>query len=868
MIGLGPHLRNRIVRLPWPVAAMLVAAATLEAAWAAGSGLNVVVVVNQNSSNSLQLANAYCERRAVPPQNVFRMTGWTGGNLLWSCAEFETNLRDPLLAMVASRGLAHQADYVLLSMDIPFSVADGDSVNSTTSALFYGFKFNSSAAPGLPDTCSLPDSSSNSYCYSEQPFRAAPPDTAPTNSFLAMMLTDTTLAGAQAILDRGAASDSTFPTQAVYLAKTSDAVRNVRYVTFDNAVFDGRVLGDYSLVRLTTDGTGFTNLLGLETGLASESLPTNAFAPGALADTLTSYAGLIFGDNLGQTPLLAFLNAGAAGSYGTVTEPCNYLQKFPDPLDYIYQLRGFSLAEAYYQSVQNPFEGLMVGEPLSAPFARPGTADWSSLTNGVVVRGQQPLSVVFFAAATNLPFGAADLFVDGTFLETVTNLLPAAGNLVTITLNGFTVNYTVPTNATVASVAAELADALNGQTNVTQVQAHPYGDRLELDSLDLTSAGSNLLLSVSATAGSAPNLTTLVTAARPAFLDTIASGDHYVLVSNTPAVGDWLQLTVTKTNGIAFNFAATNTSAGATIGQLVESLLGQLSAEPALQLADGVYSLDYFDYAAYGQPAAEFYLYAGSPGWPAAQIQVMLAASSNLVVVPAGVSRLDDNLSDLQPRNHLLVRSGALALPLDFTLNTTALPDGFHRLTAVAYEGSSVRTQTAISRDVCVQNTALAATFTLLAGGANTDLGATLGFSVVANTNPVNTIELFSTGGSLSVVSNQAAAAFSVAGTNLGLGLHPFYAVVTASGGAQYRTETKWIRLLGPEPPFTVSIASPPVALSWPATAGRSYDVLSSTNLQGLFQVQTSLIPSNGTAVWADPNAASSPRFYRVRTSN
>jgi hypothetical protein len=301
---------------------------------------------------------------------------------------------------------------------------------------------------------------------------------------------------------------------------------------------------------------------------------------------------------------------------------------------------------------------------------------------------------------------------------------------------------------------------------------------------------------------------------------------------------------------------------------LVASLLGQLSAEPALQAADGVYWLDYFDYDAYGQPAAEFYLYAGSAGWPAAQIQVSVAASSNLVVVPDGLRRLDDNLSDLQPRNHLLVSSGVLALPLNFTLDTTTLPDGFHRLTAVAYEGTSVRTQTAISRDVSIQNTALAATFTTLSGGANTDLAATLRFSVVASTNNINTIELFSTGGSLGVVSNQPAAAFSVAGTNFGLGLHPFYAVVAASGGAQYRTETQWIRLLGPEPPFMVSVASPPTVLSWPATAGRSYDVLSSSNLQSLFQVQTSLIPSSDTAAWADTNATSSPRFYRVRTSN
>jgi hypothetical protein len=49
-----------------------------------------------------------------------------------------------------------------------------------------------------------------------------------------------------------------------------------------------------------------------------------------------------------------FLEAGACGSYGTVVEPCNYPYKFPDPMVYFYQNRGFCLAEAYYQSLANP----------------------------------------------------------------------------------------------------------------------------------------------------------------------------------------------------------------------------------------------------------------------------------------------------------------------------------------------------------------------------------------------------------------------------------------------------------------------------------------------------------------------------------
>ena len=230
-----------VMRLLIGLLCLLITAFPAAQIWAGGSGLNVIVVVNQNSTNSVQLGNDYCQQRGVPPQNVFRMTGWTNGAISWSQSDFEAYLRDPLLAMVTSRGLTNQADYVLLSMDIPYRVTDSasGSYNSTTSALYYGFKTNDPPPLDcLPASCSLPDASSNSYAFSEMPFREAPPDTATTNSFLAMMLTDTTLAGAELMLSRGVASDSTFPTQTVYLAKTSDAARNVRFVEFDNAMFD------------------------------------------------------------------------------------------------------------------------------------------------------------------------------------------------------------------------------------------------------------------------------------------------------------------------------------------------------------------------------------------------------------------------------------------------------------------------------------------------------------------------------------------------------------------------------------------------------------------------------------------------------
>ena len=66
---------------------------------------------------------------------------------------------------------------------------------------------------------------------------------------------------------------------------------------------------------------------------------------------------------------LRWLEAGATGSYGTVVEPCNVPGKFPNPGSLMENYgSGHSLIQAYWQSVQQPGEGIFIGEPLAAPF--------------------------------------------------------------------------------------------------------------------------------------------------------------------------------------------------------------------------------------------------------------------------------------------------------------------------------------------------------------------------------------------------------------------------------------------------------------------------------------------------------------------
>jgi uncharacterized protein (TIGR03790 family) len=844
------------------LAFLLVSAAGL---FAGGSGLNVVVVVNQNSTNSVQLGNYYCEKRGVPPQNFLRITNWTGSNVQWTTSDFTNSLVNPLLSMLSSRGLTNQIDYVVLSMDFPYRVVQTVAPtggNSTTAALYYGFK-----PDDFGDSCSLPAASSNSYAGSEGIFRQAPPDTAGSNSWLVTMLTSSNLVQAEAIIDHGVASDGAFPTQMVWLAKTTDLIRSVRFLEFDNTIFDAYVAGDFSIQRTNQDSPyGQTNLLGYQTGLAGFNILSNAFVPGAIADSLTSYAGQLF-ENSGQTSLLAFMNAGACSSYGTVVEPCNYLQKFPSPQDYFYQVRGFSLAECYYMSLVNPYQGLIVAEPLAAPFALPPVGAWVNLPTNSVLSGITNLTLQCTASTSNRPIQQVDLFLDGKWLQTLTNIPPAASNQLYVTINGYTTNYLVPSNATIASVASGLAGVLNQFAYVlhSKAQAVVYGDRIDLQFTDINTPGAQVPVSVSNVIGSASRRTTFVAASMTNFLDTVAYGLAGFSVSNAPGVGDYLQLTTTKTNGTLVVVTVTNSPGNTNTGPLVQQLLIAVNNNGALQAADGLVAEDFFPFDGYGQPYAQFNLRARTAGWKASQVQATLNGSPGLLVDPGGTQTLDQNASDLQPRNHLYITAGVTNLPLTFAFNTTTLADGSHELTAVAYEGSHVRTQARVTQNVRIQNTPLSATFTTLAGAANTVLNFTLLFSVAANTNTIATIELFTTGGSVGIVSNLSSATFAVAATNLGIGLHPFYAVVTRSDGKQYRTETDWIRIGGSEPSFGLMMTAPPPIIVWPATAGQLYEVLSATNITDTFQLRGSVTPSNTPGQWMDAITGAPQQFYRVR---
>ena len=179
----------------------------------------------------------------------------------------------------------------------------------------------------------------------------------------------TTLAEAIEILGRAAEADGTGEPSTFYFSNSSDVRATTRMPLIPIAAIALRELGHKVIIDIDTLPRGQLNLMGAMLGSANYEWPlaANRLLPGSIADNLTSTSGVLHEAN-SQTSMVELLRGGAAGTSGTVTEPYALQFKFPTPLMYAYYAAGATLAEAFYLSVESPYQLLIIGDPLCRPF--------------------------------------------------------------------------------------------------------------------------------------------------------------------------------------------------------------------------------------------------------------------------------------------------------------------------------------------------------------------------------------------------------------------------------------------------------------------------------------------------------------------
>lgn len=332
--------RRRVARV---LAAALAVAAHGPAA--ALDATEIAVLYGAHDADGAALARYYAEQRGVPERNLLAVDVDTAQPDL--PLDRFTAVERELEAHLAPRIQAYA-----LAWTRPYRVG----CMSVTSAFALGFDQRYCASGCRPTAPSPYFGSSSHMPYRDHGLRPA------------MLLAARSPKGARALVGRGIAADATHPPGTAYLIVTPDRARSTRVPRYARAA---RLFAGRQRIRIIADhGDPFHDVMFYFTGAKRVArLEHFTFRPGAVADHLTSSGGVL--DGSAQMSILDWIEAGATASYGTVVEPCNYPQKFPDPVVLMGQyLNGDTLIEAYWKSVRWPGQGVFVGAPLARPFAR------------------------------------------------------------------------------------------------------------------------------------------------------------------------------------------------------------------------------------------------------------------------------------------------------------------------------------------------------------------------------------------------------------------------------------------------------------------------------------------------------------------
>ena len=382
--------------------------------WAGGGPENVFLVVNPRSWASVTLANHYISLRQIPPVNVHYLD-WPDSVELTNVEAFRQRLLLPIQQEVQRRRLGGQIDYIVYSSDFPFGV-------DISADLQPGFEFPIGSLTGLTFLAPFVQEKSpqvvtagnnlyfrrsnlkSEFAGDTHGFRfrylwnseGQLVDKDGMRYWLSTMLAYTSGRGTSVrsaihSLRRSVLADGTRPLSGtVYFAQNTDIRSQLRHDWYKDTAAELIRLGLHAEVVEGTVPRGKQDIQGAVLGAALFDWPAaqNQILPGAICEHLTSFGGVLhYGAT--QVPMTIFQRHGAAGTSGTVAEPkaLNLWTKFPHPRVQVHYLHGCSLAEAFYQSILQPYQLLILGDALCQPWAMAPQVIVKGITSGEQVRG-------------------------------------------------------------------------------------------------------------------------------------------------------------------------------------------------------------------------------------------------------------------------------------------------------------------------------------------------------------------------------------------------------------------------------------------------------------------------------------------------
>lgn len=338
----------------------------------------VVLLVNENSSESVAIGAAYAKLRHIPDLNIIKLklpiAESDQDEFCMSPADFTTLIWDPAIDAVKKRGIEKHSLVWVYSVGFPVQISgqppvsilgltflrnrkvSNDDVDKGLyiSPLFAG-RNQPRGGVNFPQTFDV----YAGWLGNDMPLPC-------------MMLgyigkRGNTSKEIMECLKRGVESDATKPDGSVYFVTSDDIRSTCREWQFPYAKKELEMMRIKSFItnafpRNTKD------IIGVLMGSAHvDTENRNTYLSGAMCEHLTS-AGAVF-NSANQTKTTEWIRSGATASAGTVTEPYSIWSKFPDARFFVYYVSGCSMVESFYQSIRCPLQSLMIGDPLAQPWA-------------------------------------------------------------------------------------------------------------------------------------------------------------------------------------------------------------------------------------------------------------------------------------------------------------------------------------------------------------------------------------------------------------------------------------------------------------------------------------------------------------------
>ena len=362
------------------------------------------MVVNDNNPASVQIAEYYAHKRAVPDDHVVHIKTVSTDTV--SRVEFDQTIQLPIAAWLSKNSLQDKVLYLVLTKGVPLRVAGTDGLQGTLASVDSELTLLYQRLLGLQ--APVAGRVANPYFLGAKPLTEARPFTRVSREvYLVTRLDGFTVEEVLKLIDRGAVPS-----------------REGRIVLDEKATVIDRG-GDQWLQdaadRLRAAGAGDRVLLEPTRAIASTPDPVMGyyswgsndpanqrrrsglqFVPGAIGGTFVSTDGRTFAeppadwvpsDPNGRGPGFGgsfqslagdLIRDGMTGVSGHVAEPYLDATIRPQILFPAY-LAGFNLAESFYLAM--PFlswQTVIIGDPLCAPFPR------KELVPGEIAKGIDP----------------------------------------------------------------------------------------------------------------------------------------------------------------------------------------------------------------------------------------------------------------------------------------------------------------------------------------------------------------------------------------------------------------------------------------------------------------------------------------------